>query len=212
MYKFDVVSAENHELNTLIQRVDAGMDRQLLPVEVFNDDKVFRAEMERVFGRVWVFVAHDSEIPKAGDYVLRKIGIDTVIVARDDEGHVNVMLNHRGSEVCHEDRGNTRHFKCPYHGWQYNLKGEFAGAPHYADAYGKPLDKKAWGLRRAPQVDRIHGFVFACLSEETPPLRESLGDAVKVLDAIFGRLEERRRELLRRCLPREHRARVGGAV
>jgi phenylpropionate dioxygenase-like ring-hydroxylating dioxygenase large terminal subunit len=189
MYRFDVVSSETQQLDTLVARVSAGMDEGLLPVEVFCDDKVFRAEMERIFGRVWVFVAHESEIPSSGDYVLRKIGLDTVIVARDDEGKVGVMLNHcrhRGSVVCHEDAGNTRHFKCPYHGWTYNLKGEFAGAPHFAEAYGKTLDRKAWGLRRAPKVESIHGFVFACLSEETPALRQYLGDTVKVLDAIFG--------------------------
>jgi len=191
MYRYERVphGAPSGELAQLVQRVEAGMDRGLLPVEVFCDPTVFRAEMERIFGSTWVFVAHDSEIPKTGDYVLRKIGIDTVIVARDEQGQVNVMLNHcrhRGSEVCHEDRGNTKHFKCPYHGWTYNIKGEFAGAPHFGEAYGQPLDRKAWGLRRAPQVDSIHGFIFACLDPLTPPLREALGDAVKVLDAIFG--------------------------
>lgn len=191
MYKFDAVPSggESDDLDDLVRRVGAGMDQGLLPVEVFCDDKVFRAEMQRIFGRVWVFVAHESELAKSGDFVLRKIGLDTVIVTRDDEGKVNVMLNHcrhRGSEVCHEDAGNTRHFKCPYHGWIYNLKGEFAGAPHLKDAYETSPDKKAWGLRRAPQVDSLHGFIFACLSEETPPLRECLGDAVKVLDAILG--------------------------
>lgn len=191
MYKFNPVSSggARSDLDDLVQRVSSNMDEGLLPVDVFCDENVFRAEMTRIFGRVWIFVAHDSEIPKSGDYVLRKIGIDTVIVARDEQGQVGVMLNHcrhRGTEVCHEDQGNTRHFKCPYHGWAYNLKGEFVGAPHYAEAYGKPLDKKAWGLRRAPRVESLHGFIFACLSEDVAPLREYLGEAALVMDAIFG--------------------------
>lgn len=191
MYKFSPVSSggAQDDLSQLIRQVQTDMDQGLLPVDVFCDDNVFRAEMTRIFGRVWVFVAHESEIPKNGDYVLRKIGIDTVIVARDETGQIGVMLNHcrhRGTEVCHEDMGNTKHFKCPYHGWAYNLKGEFAGAPHYAEAYGKPLDRKAWGLRRAPRVESLHGFIFACLSQDVAPLREYLGEAAQIFDAIFG--------------------------
>jgi phenylpropionate dioxygenase-like ring-hydroxylating dioxygenase large terminal subunit len=191
MYKFNPVSTggQTRDLDALIGRVSTEIEQGLLPVDVFCDDAVFRAEMVRIFGKTWVFVAHETEIPKAGDFVLRKIGIDTVIVTRDAAGSVNVMLNHcrhRGTEVCHEDQGNTKHFKCPYHGWTYNLKGEFAGAPHFNEAYGTTLDKKAWGLKRAAQVDSVNGFVFACLSNETAPLREYLGDTVKVLDAIFG--------------------------
>lgn len=191
MYKFIPISSggQTDDLKKLVQRVDKSMDQGLLPVDVFCDDSVFKAEMTRIFGRTWVFVAHDTEIPKSGDFVLRKIGIDTVIVARDNDGQVNVMLNHcrhRGSEVCHEDQGNAKHFKCPYHGWAYNLKGEFAGAPHMNEAYGKTLDKKVWGLRKAPRVEVIHGFIFACLSDDVAPLREYLGDAAKVMDAIFG--------------------------
>lgn len=189
MYKFNVVTAEEHQLTQLLDRVEQSLDQGLLPVEVFCDDTVFRAEMDRIFTRAWVFVAHDSEIPKSGDYVLRKIGLDQVIVARDDEGKVNVMLNHcrhRGSQVCHEDTGNTRHFKCPYHGWIYNLKGEFSGAPHFADAYGAPLDKQAWGLKRAPKVESFHGFVFACLSDDVPPLKEYLGGMAWALETIVG--------------------------
>lgn len=191
MYKFDGVASggENDDLKKLCGRVESALDEGLLPVEVFCDDKVFRAEMERIFTRNWVFVAHDTEIPNKGDFVQRKIGLDQVIVIRDETGNVNVLLNHcahRGSEVCHEDQGNAKHFKCPYHGWTYKINGEFAGAPHFKDAYPGPLDAKKWGLRRAPKVESLHGFIFACLRDDAPSFRESLGDTVKVLDAIFG--------------------------
>lgn len=189
MFKFNVVSREDNELNQLMSRVKNGIDDGLLPVEVFCDETVFRAEMDRIFTNTWNFVAHETEIPNAGDYVLRKIGLDQVIVTRDEAGKINVLLNHcrhRGTEVCAEDQGNARHFKCPYHGWTYNLKGEFAGAPHFNDAYGQPLDRKAWGLKTAPHVETFHGFVFANLNPDAPPLRDYLGDAAWAMDAIFG--------------------------
>ncbi|QVM83827.1 hypothetical protein HT578_09070 [Novosphingobium decolorationis] len=81
-------------LEDLCDRVERGLERGTLPVEVFADDAVFRAEVDRIFTRAWVFVAHESELPKNGDYVLRKIGLDNVIVTRSSKGEFSVLLNH----------------------------------------------------------------------------------------------------------------------
>lgn len=173
----------------LCDRVEKSLDEGLLPVDVFNDERVFRAEMDRIFTKTWVFVAHESEIPEAGDYVLRKIGLDSVIVTRNAKAEVNVLLNHcrhRGTEVCHQDRGNASHFKCPYHGWIYKNDGDFVGAPDMRQAYGGRLDPKQWGLLKAPKVESYWGFIFANLDENAPPLRDYLGGAAWMLDCVFG--------------------------
>ena len=173
----------------LCDRVQASLDEGLLPVEVFNDERVFRAEMDRIFTTAWVFVAHDSEIPNPGDFVLRKIGLDSVIVSRSTKGEVNVLLNHcrhRGTEVCHEDRGNASHFRCPYHGWIYKNDGEFVGAPDMGLAYGKRADVQDANLLKAARVDSIHGFIFACLDPGGPSLRDYLGGAAWMLDCMFA--------------------------
>ena len=62
MYKYDSVGSggETQDLNSLVRRVEQSLDESLLPAEVFNDDKVFRAEMERIFTNTWVFVAHEK--------------------------------------------------------------------------------------------------------------------------------------------------------
>lgn len=176
-------------VDELCDRVEAALDEGLVPVDVLCDERVFRAEMERIFTSTWVFVAHESEIPKKNDFVLRRIGLDGVIVARSADNQINVMLNHcrhRGSELCHEDSGNASHFKCPYHGWIYKNDGDWASAPHLADAYGERLDPQAWGLLKANKVEVFHGFIFAALSDDVPPLREYLGGAAWALDAIMG--------------------------
>ena len=182
MYKFGnvVEGDEKSYLDRLCDRVESSLDEALLPVDVFNDDKVFRAEMDRIFTRTWVFVAHESEIPNSGDFVQRKIGLDGVIVTRNGKGEVNVLLNHcrhRGTEVCHEDRGNSTHFRCPYHGWTYKNDGEFVGAPDMNAAYGKTLDKTKWGLFKAAKVDSHCGFIFANLNPDAEPLKDYLGGA-----------------------------------
>ncbi len=176
------------DVDALLDRVEAQMEDRLVPAEIFNSESVFRAEMERIFTRVWVFVAHESEIPNAGDFVQRRIGMDPVIVTRDGSGNINVLSNycrHRGTQVCQTDAGNTRFFTCPYHGWTYANDGRLVGTPLMQGAYGKPLDPNDWSLKRAPKVGSHNGFVFASLSDDVPPLEEWLaGGAGWMLDLI----------------------------
>ncbi len=176
-------------LEEYLSSVGSGLKQGLLPVAMFNDQTVHDAELRRIFGRDWVFVAHVSEIPENGDFVLRRVGLESVIVSRDDEGRINVMSSHcrhRGTEVCLADQGNTKHFVCPYHGWSYKNNGDWAGAPQFLDAYGKRLDKKKWGLLHAPHVDVHQGLIFACLDPDAKPLKDYLGGMAWLLDAFFG--------------------------
>ncbi len=175
-------------LGDLLDKVEKDMQDHLVPAEIFNNEEVFQAEMERIFTRVWVFVAHESEIPKAGDFVQRRIGLDPVIVTRDGKGQINVLSNycrHRGAQVCQTDAGNTRFFTCPYHGWTYSNDGKLVGTPLMQRAYGEPLDPNLWSLKKAPRVESRNGFVFASLSDDVPTLEEWLsGGGGWMLDII----------------------------
>ncbi|QYN33513.1 Rieske 2Fe-2S domain-containing protein [Pseudonocardia sp. DSM 110487] len=175
------------DIDPLLHRVEQALAEDRLPAEIFNDDALFAAEMDQVFGTCWVFVAHESEIPNPGDFVQRRIGVDPVIVTRDGHGGVNVLSNycrHRGTQVCQTDTGNSRFFKCPYHGWTYSNNGDLVGTPNMRGAYGTPLDAKEWGLFRAPRVDVRSGMIFASLAAEGPSLEEYLGDAAWMLEML----------------------------
>src|SRR5919106_2497902 len=54
---------------------------------IYRDPEIFDLEMEKIFGRVWVYLGHESELPAAGDYKTTLIGLQPVIVSRgaDDE-------------------------------------------------------------------------------------------------------------------------------
>lgn len=183
------IMQDRSEIERVLDRCESGLEKGQVPTEIFGLDSVFDAELRRIFARSWVFVAHETEIPNRGDYVLRRIGLDPVIVTRDDSGNLNVLSNHcrhRGTQVCLTDRGNAHSFRCPYHGWVYKNNGDWMTAPHLKEAYGKGLDPKEWGLLRAPHVDSHQGFIFACLAEEAPTLKEFLGGAAWMLDALVG--------------------------
>jgi phenylpropionate dioxygenase-like ring-hydroxylating dioxygenase large terminal subunit len=134
----------------------------MIPAHLYSDPEIFRLEQERLFGRAWMFLAHESEIPEPGDYVVRRIVNDSFIVVRDEGGSVRVLFNmclHRGMQVCRSERGNTSHFRCPYHAWTYKNSGELVGVPFHSDAYGgeEGLRKDGVGLLPAPRVDTRAG-------------------------------------------------------
>src|SRR6202034_3331212 len=82
------------------------LDRKTASLRLFSDPEVYEAEQRYLFGRCWNIVAHASEIPDAGDYVMRRIAGDSVIVTRDRDGEVSVLLNvcaHRGMQVCRSE-------------------------------------------------------------------------------------------------------------
>ena len=171
-----------------IAEVQADLNNHVLSPRVFNDVDIHRVELEKIFNRSWVFVGHVTEIESPGDYVLRYIGEDQFIMVRDADGEIRLLLNnctHRASPVCRADKGNTSHFRCPYHGWIFKNSGDWNGAPHRPRAYRK-LDAANWGLRRAPHVDTYQGFIFASLDPDAIPLTEFLGDMCWYLDVLFG--------------------------
>lgn len=154
------------------------------------DADVFSREHETIFRKCWLFLAHESEIPEPGDYVLRRLGVDPVIVIRDENGEVRVLANtcrHRGVALCRADRGNASHFRCPYHGWTFANTGDLVGVTFVAEVYGRDFDKSRWGLYQPPHVDSALGLIFACWDPDAPSLRDYLGDAYWYLESVLGK-------------------------
>lgn len=174
-------------LKALLARASQQIPRGLSPAEIFSDPAIFDQEMASIFAKTWVFVAFESEIPDAGDFVTRSIGKDPVLVTRSRNGDINVMANfcrHRGAQLCSAEQGNALNFRCPYHGWVYKNNGSWRGAPDKT-LYYSTIDKDAWGLLRAPNVSSIHGLIFACLDQDAPPLLEYLSGAAWMLKTIL---------------------------
>ena len=169
---------------TGIVRYDELVRDDRIHASLYTDPQIFADEMERIFHRGWVFVGHASEIPNAGDFVTRPLGTQPAILVRGADGIVSVLLNrcrHRGTMVCAADRGTTKTFACPYHGWTYDLGGALLGVP-YPGGYDASFDKSTRGLVHAPRVATYRGFVFASLSADGITLEEHLGKATKLID------------------------------
>lgn len=157
--------------------------------KVYTDQDIFDLEMDKIFGRTWVYVAHESEIANPGDYKTTYIGKNPVIVSRgSDDGEIHVVFNrcrHRAATVCQSDCGNANFFRCAYHGWTYSNKGDLVGMP-FQDGYDGEFNKNEMGLIRVPKVESYNGFIFARLCEEGPTLSEQLGYAKEYIDYVVN--------------------------
>lgn len=161
-------------LRALFDPATGALDRRAL-----SDPDIYQLELKQIFGRGWHFMCHDSHLKETGDYLITYIGEDQVIVVRDGEGAVNVLLNtcrHRGNALCRAELGRAKSFVCSYHGWNYGLDGALIGVPGLKTYYGDALDRSALGLKRAAKVESFRGFWFATLSPEAPSLWDYLGE------------------------------------
>jgi len=161
--------------------------RGMIPAHIYNDRELFELEKQEVFSRAWVFVAHESEIAKPGDYVVRRVLQDSFIVVRDEQGQIRAHFNmclHRGMQVCRAEIGNASHFRCPYHGWSYRNDGRIAGLPFHEEAYGgeEGFARKGQRLLPAPSLDSYNGMIFISMDPDAEPLADFLGDFRFYLD------------------------------
>jgi len=154
---------------------------------VYSDPALFDLEMERIFGRAWLVLGHESQVRNEGDYFTTRMGREPVVVVRKNRDDIGVLVNrcaHRGSMVCAEGRGNTERFVCPYHGWSYDRDGTLQAVP-FSTGYEK--DKLPTGLKAVPRVSVYRGFIFASLAAQGDDLQTFLGPARASFDDFVAR-------------------------
>ena len=150
-------------------RVDPGAD----PVSArrYVDPEFFKREVKSVFLKTWQYACLEDEIPAPGDtYVFDLVG-RSAIIARQADGSIKAMRNiclHRGRRLLQEG-GCKERFRCPYHGFTWNLDGSFVENNVLGEF--PEIDPQTFGLREV-RVETWGGLVFVNFDPQARPLLE----------------------------------------
>jgi phenylpropionate dioxygenase-like ring-hydroxylating dioxygenase large terminal subunit len=149
------------------------MPATTLPARYFTDPEHFRRELEAFYFERWISAGRTEFIPRLGDYFLREIAGESIVVVRG-AGAVNAFYNvcrHRGTRICTEQEGNCGdRIQCPYHGWTYGLDGRLLGAPHMDSDF----HRASYPLHSI-QTHIWDGHIFLHLGSHPEPPARQLG-------------------------------------
>ena len=137
-----------------------------LPRPFYGHETVYRADLEQIWRKGWLFAGHACEIRNPGDWLTLQVETDSLIVIRGEDGAVRALHNvcrHRGSQIVAPGRGSTKRLVCPYHQWTYDTKGAltFCRGMH-------ELDKAEFSLKKV-QCEVVEGLIFISLAENPAP-------------------------------------------
>jgi len=175
-----VLKEETRSVEDLIANQKPGYS---LDQRFYTDPAIYELELERVIYRNWIFAGHESQLREPGDFTVLNVAGESAIIVCGKDGTLNGFANvcrHRGSLVCLEESGHTDKFACPYHGWMYDIDGNLFAARNMPDDF----DMASHSLKTV-SVDVIHGLMFACFSDDPPPLeqcREDLAEPMAMFD------------------------------
>jgi Rieske 2Fe-2S family protein len=130
----------------------------------YIDQDYFKLDMEQIWYRDWLFIGHDCEIPRAGNYFTAQVGDYPIVMVRGKDLVIRAFHNtcrHRGHRVCTSDRGASAKLVCPYHNWTYDLDGSLV----FARQMGETFDKSEFGLKPV-HCESVAGYIFICLANE----------------------------------------------
>jgi phenylpropionate dioxygenase-like ring-hydroxylating dioxygenase large terminal subunit len=142
----------------------------------YYDPEFMAREWDQLWTRSWLIAGIETDIPEPGDYSVFRIGRESIIIVRQEDGSVKAMYNvcaHRGNQLVQNDRGSVMQFTCAFHSWQYGLDGQ---CTHITDkeTFNPEL------VKQNPMLKPVHcetfaGLVFVNMDENPPPLKERFG-------------------------------------
>ncbi|MDA0338330.1 MAG: aromatic ring-hydroxylating dioxygenase subunit alpha [Proteobacteria bacterium] len=136
-------------------------------------------EMEKMWTKVWQFACREEHIPEVGDHIVYDIGDTSFIVVRVGDDDVRAYYNaclHRGTQLrASGESGNVPQFRCPFHGFTWNLDGTLKEIP--CDWDFPHIDQDNFDLPQA-RAETWGGFVFITMDDDAEPLLDYLGDIV----------------------------------
>ncbi len=166
-------------------------DARHLPGHYYTSPDIYEMEVEKLFMRDWLMLARVEEFSEPGDFMTMEIVGEPILLCMNAHRALRAFTNvcrHRGAAVA-SGNGNTPDFRCPFHGWIYDLDGKLVapsqprGLPRFdvANCGLSPIRLETWG-----------GCIFVCFDDEGPSLAEYMAADAFADSAAFLRSEDMR--------------------
>jgi phenylpropionate dioxygenase-like ring-hydroxylating dioxygenase large terminal subunit len=179
---------------------DVSYDRYVSPA-------IFEREMATLWPKVWQWACREEHLPDVGDYLTYDVGRYSILITRVAPDEIKAYHNaclHRGTQLKPSDSsGTVDEFRCPFHGWSWQLDGALKNIPCRWDF---PHVKEEGFRLPEVKVASWGGFVFINMDPDAAPLADQLGP---LADHFSGRwdLADRRIALhLQKELPTNWKA------
>ncbi len=185
-----------HVNPTNLQRLESMLEEDpvrhiyRLDRSAFTDEQLFELELKYIFEGNWVYLAHESQIPKVNDYLTVYIGRQPVVITRSKDGKLNALANtctHRGAILCRHKKGNKSSFTCPFHGWTFSNSGKLLKVKDQTPEAGYPASFNCEGshdMVKLGAFENYRGFLFGSVNPNVSSLAEHLGESAKIIDMI----------------------------
>jgi phenylpropionate dioxygenase-like ring-hydroxylating dioxygenase large terminal subunit len=171
-----LLDEETREVPVSLRATSAGhLDTAGIAASRYFDPGFHRREVERVWGRTWQMACREEQIPQVGDSIVYEIADWSLIVVRTASHEIRAFHNsclHRGTQLRTRP-GRVTGFRCPYHGFTWNLDGTLREIPCAWDF--PQVDEATFCLPQA-QVGTWGGFVFVNVDDQAAPLEDYLED------------------------------------
>ena len=168
-----LLDEETREVPVSLRATSAGhLDPAGIVASRYFDPEFHRREVEQVWGRTWQMACREEQIPQVGDSIVYEIADWSLIVVRTASDEIRAFHNsclHRGTQLRTRP-GRVTGFRCPYHGFTWNLDGTLREIPCAWDF--PQVDQAIFCLPQA-QVGTWGGFVFVNVDDQAAPSRST---------------------------------------
>lgn len=159
---------------------------------IYTSPQLHDEEMGKIWGKVWLPVCHESELPEPLDFRTSGLaGNKPIVVVRGTDKKIRTFLNvcpHRNNVIVRapagslkkaEPSGNPNHMTCMYHGWQFNAEGKCVEIPREKAGYQDRLCKEQLSLMEIRTEVGFGGMVWVTLDESSESLTEFLAGSLE---------------------------------
>ena len=162
-----------------------------VPKRRYTSPEFAALEAEYLWTRTWQMACHVDSLRDPGDHVVYDVAGQSLLVTRTRDGSIRAYHNaclHRGTKLRVDD-GRVASFRCPFHGWRWDLDGSLVELPADWD-FPQIRDDPTISCLPEAQVAEWCGFVFVNIDPGAPPFEQYADKLVEHFDRDFG-LERR---------------------